>query len=1126
MKLFYWTIFFILVFCSCKKDFSRQPVVSTGDFDLAAAIAHGTLVDLGTKEITDHGFCWDSVGEPNLGNSTIRLGALSATGGFQAQLLELSVNRTYFLKAFISFGDEVLFGAMITFTTPDLPEITTRVISEITETYAKGGGEITDDNGSPVIARGVCWGTSSNPDTTGYHTSDGTGIGTFESVLSGLSPNTQYYVRAYATSIYGTRYANEIEFNTGQSATTPFVSTTTISSITQTGASSGGNVVTDGGADVTLRSVCWSTTPYPTTDDSKTEDGSGTGVFSSSLTGLAANTTYYVRAYATNEIGTAYGNEVSCTTEQAPNLPTVITTAISNITQTSATSGGDVTADGGSPVTTRGICWSTSSNPTLSGSFITNGSGLGSFISELEELEEDTKYYVRAYATNSAGTSYGNENSFTTGQTTTSPTVTTDDVIDIAQTTATSGGDVTSDGGATVTVRGVCWSISQNPTTANSHSTDGNGVGAFPSSLTGLTANTTYYVRAYATNSAGTSYGNEKDFATLQEITLPSVSTAPVINITPSSAQSGGTVTDDGGATVSARGVCWSTSQNPDLGDSHTTDGTGTGSFTSVMAGLNPNTFYYVRAYATNNVGTSYGSQLTFMTIEDPVLPTVTTADPMNITQTEATTGGTVHTDGGATVTARGVCYSTTPDPTLSDSFTTNGSGLGLFVSVLTSLTPGTQYYVKAYATNSVGTTYGNEITFSTLYNITLPTITTDDATNITQLTATSGGNVTSDGGGTVTARGICWSTSTNPTISDSHTTDGSGTGTFVSYITGLTENTQYYVRAYATNSAGTAYGNEVALTTLADPTIPIVTTDDATNITQTTATSGGNVTSDGGANVTARGVCWNTSSNPTLSNSHTTDGSGTGTFVSDITGLTSNTQYYVRAYATNSAGTAYGNEIILTTHCLIIDNYGNCYFEVINPATAKIWLDRNLGANQVATSSNDFLAYGSLFQWGRLADAHEKITWTNPTNGSPLHGTSSTLSPTDIPDHYLFITPSGPPGDWRNPQNNTLWQGLNGTNNPCPTGYRPPTKAELEQERSTWGPQNSNGAFASPVKFVVAGVRGNGNGELSGPGSSGWYWSSTIDGTYSWCLNFGSGYVSWDALGRANGFSVRCIKN
>ena len=509
-------IILVSIVSSCKKDFSRQPVVTTGDFDLASAIAHGTLVDLGTKEIIDHGFCWDSLGEPNLAQSRIRLGALSKAGDFQVQLTSLRANKSYNLKAFISFGEEVLYGAVVTFTTPDLPTITTSPMTEITATFAKCGGEITSDNGSPVLSRGVCWGSNSNPDTTSNHTFDGTGIGVFESVLSGLSANTTYYVRAYATSIYGIRYANELAFNTGQSATTPYISTNPVSDITQTGASCGGNVVADGGSSVTLRGVCWSTNPYPTTADSKTEDGSGTGVFSSSLSDLTANTTYYVRAYATNSVGTAYGNEIGFTTGQNITTPIVYTNEVTSIAQTTATCGGNVIGDGGAMVTARGVCWSTSPNPTTEDNKTIDGNGIGLFVSYLSGLSANTLYYVAAYATNSVGTAYGSQVTFTTLSGPILPTVTTNnDVNNITQTTATSGGNVTSDGGAAITARGVCWNTSPIPTLANSHTIDGSGTGMFVSNLTGLTQNTHYYIRAYATNNTGTAYGNEVSFTTL-----------------------------------------------------------------------------------------------------------------------------------------------------------------------------------------------------------------------------------------------------------------------------------------------------------------------------------------------------------------------------------------------------------------------------------------------------------------------------------------------------------------------------------------------------------------------------------------------------------------------------------
>ena len=387
------------------------------------------------------------------------------------------------------------------------------------------------------------------------------------------------------------------------------------------------------------------------------------------------------------------------------------------------------------------------------------------------------------------------------------PTVITTAISSITETSASSGGNVTSDGGLSVTVRGVCWSISPNPTTADSKTTDGSGTGSFTSSLTGLTPNTLYYVRAYATNSVGTSYGNQLSFTTLAN--LPTLTTSPVISITQTTATSGGNISSDGGAAITARGVCWSTTANPVVTGSHTTDGTGTGPFVSNINGLTGGTLYYVRAYATNIVGTSYGNQLTFTTL---TLPTVTTTDVTDITQTSATSGGNVTSDGGSTVTARGVCWSSTnPQPTLANSHTIDGSGTGVFISNMSGLTTGSNYFVRAYATNSTGTSYG--IAKSFLAAI-LPIVTTTNVSNITYNSATTGGNVTSDGGSPVTQRGVCISISPNPTYANSHTINGSGTGVFVSNLTGLYANTIYYIKAYAFNGVGVVYGDQVSFTT------------------------------------------------------------------------------------------------------------------------------------------------------------------------------------------------------------------------------------------------------------------------------------------------------------------------
>lgn len=190
-----------------------------------------------------------------------------------------------------------------------------------------------------------------------------------------------------------------------------------------------------------------------------------------------------------------------------------------------------------------------------------------------------------------------------------------------------------------------------------------------------------------------------------------------------------------------------------------------------------------------------------------------------------------------------------------------------------------------------------------------IPTVTTSSVTEITSNSATCGGNVTSDGGSLVTQVGICWSTSHNPTTNDSYAieTEWMG-GSFSKHIEGLSANTTYYVRAFATNAVGTAYGQERSFTTTNDVSLPSVTTLSVTNITQNSATGGGNVTSDGGATVTERGICWSISQNPSISNApFQTCGSGTGSFTATISPLSANTTYYVRAYAKNSAGIAYG---------------------------------------------------------------------------------------------------------------------------------------------------------------------------------------------------------------------------
>lgn len=283
------------------------------------------------------------------------------------------------------------------------------------DTAADCGGAISGDGTSSITSKGVCWGTSSEPTTAlTTKTIDGSGSGNFSSHISGLSGNTTYYVRAYATTGTATTYGNEIKFSTNKGI--PTVTTAIVSNITDSSATCGGSVTSDGGSPVTVRGVCYGTYSDPEIPTSMTTtDGSGTGDFISQLSGLRiyGHPTIYARAYATNSNGTAYGNVISFTPLAGiPYIPN--TSSVTGISLTSAMSGGKIYYDGGSPVTARGVCWSTTSGPTVALSTKTiDGSGADTFASTLTGLTIGTTYYVRAYATNSNGTAYGSEITYT-----------------------------------------------------------------------------------------------------------------------------------------------------------------------------------------------------------------------------------------------------------------------------------------------------------------------------------------------------------------------------------------------------------------------------------------------------------------------------------------------------------------------------------------------------------------------------------------------------------------------------------------------------------------------------------------------------------------------------------------
>ena len=386
----------------------------------------------------------------------------------------------------------------------------TTVASNISRYGASSGGTITNNGGAIITASGICWSSISNtPTISDSKTTDGTGIGTFVSSLTGLTAGVTYHVRSYATNSVGTSYGTVQTFMTtsiSPSISTPVLTTISpASSIGTTSAVVGGNITDEGLTQVSARGIVYGTTAGSSTYTVTT--GSGAGTFTTTLTGLTAGTRYFVRSFATNVQGTAYGAEINFTTLTTPTVS--VTATITSITGSTATGGGTISADGGASVTARGLVWGTTSGASTFST--TTGAGTGTYTSSLNSLSNGTTYFVRAFATNSVGTSYGPEISFATPSTATmSSTITST----ITSASAVLGGALSSTGNATTTV-GILYSTASNFGTYSTTTINTNAsVGTYTTTITGLTQLTTYFAKTYATNIVGTTYGPTINFTT------------------------------------------------------------------------------------------------------------------------------------------------------------------------------------------------------------------------------------------------------------------------------------------------------------------------------------------------------------------------------------------------------------------------------------------------------------------------------------------------------------------------------------------------------------------------------------------------------------------------------------
>ena len=745
-----------------------------------------------------------------------------------------------------------------------IPTLTTSAITAITTTSATSGGNITSEGGASITSRGVVWSTSTNPTITlTTKTSDGTGTGSFTSLLTNLTPKTTYYVRAYATNSAGTGYGNEITFTTTDSSSVmgiPCPGTPTVKDID-------GNTYNT----VQIGTQCWTKENLRVTkyrdgsviplDESGGTAGNGTGqTWSSRTTGArtvyghnATNLATYGYLYNWYTVGDNKGLCPIGWHVPSDSEWTTLTTSLGG----ESVSGGKMKSIGisiwDSPnegaTNISGFSALPVGNRGSDGNFSRNR--LMAFLWSATEDASTYNYYLIRHLFYQSSIMNRNNTSNSEGASVrclkdtfsivTIPTLTTTALTSITTTSVTAGGNITADGGTSIIARGVVWSTSTNPTIAlTTKTSDGSGTGSFTSSLTNLTPKTTYFVRAYATNSAGTAYGNEISFITSDSsivMGIPCPGTPTVKDIdgnTYNTVQIGtqcwtkenlrvskyrdGTIIpldESGGTNGDEFGEKWSIRTE----GARTSLGNSVGIF-QVFGYLynwytieNQKGICPVGWHSPNNKEWNIlneflgGDFISGIKLKDTLFWNI---DPNNISTNEsgfsARPGGWRSSTGSFTKTNNG--------PPREGSFWSLSDTIDFYEFA---------WYRKVALTNNrfISEKQSKLAGFSvrclkdTLSSVSIPTLTTTAITAITTTSATSGGNITSDGGASITGRGIVWSTSTNPTIAlTTKTSNGTGTGSFTSTLTNLTPKTTYYVRAYATNSAGTGYGNEISFTT------------------------------------------------------------------------------------------------------------------------------------------------------------------------------------------------------------------------------------------------------------------------------------------------------------------------
>ena len=1139
------TIFSIV---SCLQE-ERSPeeilVPSLAQVDCSESFSITSKVPKGSEKLVEE--CGFLVGTTKDLADAVTVESAMTENTFSAALPARKYGTTYYICSYVTNGHgSEIRSEVIDYDLKPLKEyIEFEPVELVSYSKANRKAEVSFRaeiwNGVSVSETGVCFGVTTSPSEDGKHQSGNMAEdGVVTATLSNFDVDTQYYLRAYVKDGESVAYGEVIPLIIRISP--PSLTSVIVSSVGASSALFSSSVTDNGGDAVSEVGFYYNTDEAVDPETSfKLNQPYSEDSFSLQADELTPNTKYYVKAFAVNSAGTGYSQIVDFTTSAG--VPSVSTLGTVEVTSTSAELSGEVSDDNGAEITERGFVWLQGTGTPTTDSFkLKVGGEVGEYSTTLGGLDPNQKYSFRAYAINSKGTAYGDVMVFTTVAGL--PALSAMKVTGVTASSATFTCNVTSHSGETASEVGFYYSTDPkvDVTTAQKVS-DTYTSDAFTLTAKNLSPEQTYYVKAYAKNSVGEAYSSVVSFETISDAleNLPSFSAMKISDVTTTSATFTCTVTDYGIDVVSEVGYYVGKDEDVDVTTAIKVSEVFTSmTFTLTVEGLEVGQDYFVKAYALNSAGEGYSDISTFKTTS--TAPSVRTLGSSELSATSAELSGEVTDDNGEIITERGfVWMKGSGTPTTSSSKLTADGTMGAFTATLTDLSPNQIYSYRAYAINSMGTSYGEVMTFE--IQVDLPTVTTDEVTDITDFSAVSGGNVTADGGADILAKGIVWSRSKNPTVDlETKTDEGTGLGSFTSTMSNLTSGSTYYVRAYATNVAGTGYGEEMEFKTTGEA--PYIALEAAncfivsSTETYSFKTVKGN-SSESVGDVASAEVLWEsfgTSDIPSVGSLIASVSSENGSIVFEVADPCREGNAVIAAK--DASGT-----ILWSWHIWLTDQPE----EQVYNNNAGTMMDRNLGAT--SATPGDVGALGLLYQWGRKdpflgsssisssTEAKSTITWPSTVSSDSSNGTIeyATEHPT------TFITYNSNNYDWHytgsSSTDDTRWQSEKTIYDPCPAGWRVPDGGKS----GVWGAAGfSNTIYdeanegisfgigsSSTTWYPASGRRHDDNGKLLNVGYDGGYWAiSPYDG-YAYCLiikNNGDVHIALNNY-RADGFSIRCLQ-